>query len=368
MERVTTLKANYFASLGNYDVIIILTDGRGKKPFFDLHPSITVIDLGINFDFLNSLSFLKKAWGYFKKQKAYEKELSAVLNKIKPNITISLLRREINFLYRIKDGSTKIGEFHFTRFFYRNMSDSRLPQSFKKIISTLWMNQLISALRKIDRFVVLTNEDKENWKELTNVVVIENPFTFTPTSVSNCTSKQFIAVGALVPQKRFDVLITCWFEVAQKHPDWILNIYGDGMLREELQQQIDTLSLNKNIRLNPSTDAIAGKYVESSCFVLTSEYEGFPMVLTEAMISGLPVVSFTCPCGPRDIINDGVDGFLVENGNVKELAEKICTIIENEPMRIEMGKAAQANIQRFSIENIGKKWEQLFDELLEKKK
>ncbi|MFT4094897.1 MAG: glycosyltransferase [Niabella sp.] len=100
------------------------------------------------------------------------------------------------------------------------------------------------------------------------------------------------------------------------------------------------LSLQDNIRLNPSTDAIASKYVESACFVLTSEYEGFTMVLTEAMIAGLPVTSFTCPCGPRHIINDGVDGLLVENGNVKELAEKICTIIEKEPMRIEMGKAA----------------------------
>lgn len=367
MERVTTLKANYFASSGKYDVTIIITDGRDKKPFFELHPSISVIDLGINYDYLNDLPIHKKVLGYYSKQKKYKKELTAILNKIKPDITVSLLRREINFLYKINDGSIKIGEFHFSRFFYRNMSESSLPQSIKKVISNLWMGQLIHALKRIDKFVVLTKEDAANWKELDNVAVIENPFSFTPHGVSNCESQKLIAVGALVPQKRFDFLIDCWSEVVKKHPDWTLRIYGDGMLREELQNQINKLSLNNSCFLEHSTSNIIDKYIESSCFVLSSEYEGFPMVLTEAMICGLPVVSLACPCGPKDIINDGIDGFLVENNNQKELAEKISYIIENEPMRIKMGKAAQVNIQRFSINNIGKKWEDLFDETIAKR-
>lgn len=367
MERVITIKANYFASLGSYDVTLILTDGRDKKPYFDLHSSIKVINLDINYDDLYHSSFLKRLTGYYEKQKEYKRKLSETLTTIKPDITISVLRREINFINKIKDGSIKIGEFHFSRYHYRNMNESRMPKSIQKIVSNVWMNQLINALKKLNRFVVLTHEDKNNWKELNNISVIGNPFSFNPPSFSNCKSKQIIAVGALFSQKKFDVLINCWSAITKKHPDWTLKIYGEGMLRNELQQLIDTLQISDTCHLEASTNDIASKYIASSCFVLTSEYEGFPMVITEAMICGLPVVSFACPCGPRDIINDGIDGFIVENGNREQFINRVCEMIENEEMRIQMGKQAQKNIQRYSIENIGKQWEDLFDELLSKK-
>ncbi|WP_460687291.1 glycosyltransferase family 4 protein [Niabella aquatica] len=364
MERVISIKANYLASLSNYEVIIIVTDGRGKPPFFELHPDISVINLDINYDDLYHSSLLERATGYFQKRKQYKSRLSKALHRIKPDITISLLRRDIDFISTIKDGSIKLGEFHFCRPNYRNFTESSIPKFLQKTISAWWMKQLVSSLKKLHKFIVLTGEDKDNWHELDNVAVIGNPLSFMPETASTCTSKEFIAVGALFAEKRFDSLINCWAKVVKRHPEWILRIYGEGMLRGDLQTLINEQGITNNCILEGPTNDILSKYAASSCSVLTSKNEGFPMVIIEAMSCGLPVVSYTCPCGPKDIINDGIDGFLVENGNEAQLVEKICAIIENEEMRKKMGENAKHNVQRFSMENIGHQWEALFDEVL----
>src|SRR5690606_1925749 len=115
-----------------------------------------------------------------------------------------------------------------------------------------------------------------------------------------------------------------------------------------------------------STANIAEKYCESSIFTLSSRYEGFGLVLVEAMACGLPVVSFDCPCGPREIVRDGEVGFLVENGNIEQLADKICYLIEHEDIRKMMGNKAQDHAQNFDIANISKQWKELFNALLSK--
>ena len=193
--------------------------------------------------------------------------------------------------------------------------------------------------------------------------VIYNPLPFFPEQVSDGNRKQVIAAGRYVPQKGFDRLIPAWQLVARKHPDWVLRIYGDGM-RAELQQLIDSLGITSSCILEPTVPNIVEKYCESSVFVLSSRFEGFGMVIIEAMACGVPPVSFTCPCGPRDIIDDGKDGLLVEDGNIEELAEKICYLIENEETRKEMGRQARVDVQRFKIENIAEQWKQLFESLV----
>ena len=124
------------------------------------------------------------------------------------------------------------------------------------------------------------------------------------------------------------------------------------------------MNLQTTCILEPSVANITDKYMESSIFVLSSRYEGFGMVIIEAMACGVPPVAFTCPCGPKDIIHDYQDGFLVENGNIEQLAEKICYLIEHEEERRQMGKLAKENVQRFKIEYIGRQWENLFQELI----
>ena len=191
--------------------------------------------------------------------------------------------------------------------------------------------------------------------------VIYNPLPFYPEQTSDCTAKEVIAVGRYAYQKGFDLLIETWRIVAQKHPDWNLRIYGGGDRSDFLalkdKYHLDTLYLEEQ------TPDIIRNYCRSSIFVLSSRYEGFGMVITEAMSCGVPPVSFTCPCGPRDIIDDGKNGLLVENGNIEMLAEKICYLIENDEIRRKMGQQARIDVERFKIEQIAEQWKQLFESL-----
>lgn len=342
-----------------YEIHIILTDGMEKEPYYPLFHTITIHQLDINYDHLYGLPLHKRAIGYIYKQYQLKKRLNQCLNQIKPDFTVSLLRRDINVINKMTDGSIKLGEIHFNKSNYREFSDNKFPSFLQKLIKHYWMNQLIRQLQQLKRFIVLTHEDAKEWLELDNVTVIHNPISFFPNTVSDCNNKQVIAVGRYMPQKGFDRLIPAWNIVSKKHPEWILRIYGDGM-RKELENQIISLHVEKSCILEHSVSNIADKYLESSIFVLSSRYEGFGMVITEAMACGVPPISFACPCGPRDIINDGEDGLLVENGNIEQLAEKICYLIENEDIRKEMGRKARINVERFKMENIAKQWDELF--------
>ena len=161
MERALTLKANYFAEHFGYDIHIILTDGKGKEPYYPLHPSITLHQLSINYDEMYGRSLLKRISGYSKKQRLYKKRLNECLCEIRPDITVSLLRREINFICDMKDGSVKLGEIHFNKSNYREFTDNRLPGFVQRMVKQYWMRQLIRQLRKVRYFVVLSNEDSQ---------------------------------------------------------------------------------------------------------------------------------------------------------------------------------------------------------------
>lgn len=363
MERVVILKANYFTEHFGYKVHIILTDGKGKEPSYPLNPAVQIHQLDINFESLYGQPVYKRALKYLWKQRQYKKKLNECLCRIKPDITISTLRREINFINKMKDGSVKIGEIHFNKSNYRDFSDNKLPCFIQKTVKFFWMKQLVRQLHKLKRFIVLTYEDKECWHELDNVEVIYNPLSFTTDRFSDCNSKQVIAVGRYTYQKGFDRLVPAWEIVNRRHPEWVLKIYGGGN-REELQAQVDRLGISESCILEPSTSDIIGKYCESSIFVLSSRYEGFGMVITEAMSCGVPPVSFDCPCGPKDIISDGEDGLIVKNGNIDDLADKICYLIENDYIRKEMGKKAIVNVQRFDMDNIALQWKKLINECL----
>ena len=359
VERVLTLKANYFAEHFGYDITIILTDGNGKPLFYPLSDKVKVINLDINFEELWTCSFVKKIFVYLKKQRLYKKRVAEELMRIRPDITISLLRREINFINDIKDGSQKIGELHVNRANYRNF-EADDANFIKNLFAKFWMRSLVSKLKKLDRFVVLTHEDRQAWPELTNISVISDPLSFVPTQISTLTEKRVIAVGRYVYQKGFDLLLQAWAKVEKECPDWQLAIFGDGD-RSPYQQQMVELGIdNSRCHLNGPTSNIQQEYANSSLFVFSSRFEGFGMVLVEAMSCGLPVVSFACPCGPKDIVRDGDDGLLVESGNIDKLAEAMMKMIREDNLRTSMAQAAQTNVERFRIERIAQQWKQLF--------
>lgn len=362
VERVLTLKANYFADHYGYDITIILTEGKDKPFFYPLSSKVKVVNLNIGFEELWNSSFVKKIFVYLKKQRLYKKLLKQELMRIRPDITISLLRREINFLTSINDGSKKIGELHVNRANYRNFERGE-TNVFKNLFAKIWMRNLVSNVKKIDRFVVLTEEDSRNWTELDNIVVIPDPLIISSSSYSPLTEKRVIAVGRYVYQKGYDLLIQSWSIVEKKCPDWSLVIIGQGD-RFEYEALIDKLHIDRSrCYLMGPTDNIQDEYMKSSLLVMSSRFEGFGMVLIEAMSCGLPVVSFDCPCGPKDIICDGVDGLLIPTGNVQKLAEGLSLLMKDELLRTKMGISAREHVERFSIDNIGPKWKQLFDEV-----
>lgn len=359
LERIITFKANYFAEQGN-DVTIITSELEGRKPYFPLSPQVKHIDLGVPFDYPYNQARLLKLFRYPFRYHRFRKRLTNVLQELNPDITISTLRRELNFLNKLNDGSIKIGEFHVTRYAY-GAEALRSRNPIVRWLKAQWNKKFVHDLSQLKQVVLLTHEEAGFWPELSNLSVIPNPIITPLNKVSNRKEKHVIAVGRYVPQKGFDKLIDSWALVSQRHPDWRLRIYGDGFLRTKLQEQIERLGLAEKCRLEHTVKEISDKYSESSIFVLSSRYEGFGMVITEAMGCGVPPISFACPCGPRDIINDGVNGLLVEDGNIEDMAKKICYLIENEDRRQEMGKQAYLDAQRYKMENIALQWKKLFE-------
>lgn len=364
VERVLTLKANFFAEQLGYDITIILTEGLNRPLFYPLSEKVKVINLHLNFEELWNCSFIGKIYLYLKKQRIYKKKLTNELMRLKPDITISLLRREINFISGIQDGSKKVGELHVNRANYRNFEPN--DSSFiKSVFAKLWMKNLIGHLKKLDKFVVLTEEDKKQWIELNNIISIPDPLTFSQKQVSSLDNKRVIAVGRYVYQKGFDLLLMVWSMIEKKYLDWELAIYGLGnrepyeRLKRELNIDASRCHLN-----GPSTN-IQHEYINSSIFAFTSRFEGFGMVLVEAMSCGLPVISFNCPCGPRDIIADNEDGFLVQNGNVNAYVHKLSLLMDDASLRQRMSAAGRKNVERFKMEHIGDSWKKLFDGLYE---
>lgn len=359
VERVLTLKANYFAEYYGYDITILLTEGINKPLFYPLSDKITIVNLNIGFEELWTCSFLKKIFVYLQKQRIYKKRLTTELMRLRPDITISLLRREINFLTSIKDGSKKIGELHVNRSNYRNFEVGE-ANVIKNLFAKFWMQNLVFHLKRLDRFVVLTEEDKASWTEMNNINVIPDPLAFNIGEVSPLTNKRVIAVGRYVYQKGFDLLLKAWSKIENQHTDWELVVYGMGD-RDSYEQIIDKLHIDRSrCHLYGSTPDIKKEYLNSSLFVFSSRFEGFGMVLIEAMACGLPVVSFDCPCGPKDIVRHEEDGLLVPSGDTDSLAKAMHKLMSDDILRKNIASVALTNVRRFQLDSIGKRWKDLF--------
>lgn len=177
-------------------------------------------------------------------------------------------------------------------------------------------------------------------------------------------SKKVIAVGRYSYEKGFDRLIKVWDIVNKEIKGWTLHIIGDGGCREALQNQINELGLNQCVFLDGLRNDMKEEYLDASLFVLSSRYEGFGMVLLEAMSCGVPVVSFDCPCGPKDLITDGENGYLVEDGDIEKLADRIVYLIRHPEKRKEMGAMAYKRSADYSEDKIMKQWMELFNEVL----
>lgn len=372
VERVVSFKASYFAEQLGYDVTVIVTEGKGRDCYFPLSDKVKVINYELGFEELWRASFLKKVFLYLTKQRRYKRLLKAELLRIRPDFTISMLRREINFLTSIHDGSKKIGELHVNRANYRNFeaNDSNV---FKRLFAQFWMKSLVSKLKRLDQLVVLTDKSKSSWPELSNVSVIPDPIPMNQgdrshDSVQNQGPvpliRRVVTIGRYAYQKGYDLLLQAWAEVEKHYPDWSLDIYGMGDQTSYRQLMSDLGIDARRCRLNGPVEDVVKTYTDSSVFVLSSRFEGFGLVLVEAMACGLPVVSFDCPAGPDEIITDGVDGLLVPSGDVHALAGKLMTLMADEALRERLGQQARQSARRYEMAAIATQWKDLFDQLM----
>ena len=365
MERVTTSKANYLANLPDYDVSIVTTEQMGRPVFYPLSEKVHLyhLDIGIHENF-GKESYLQKCVSRFQKTNEYKRELSKLLNEVRPDITVSTLGLDIGFLNSFTDGSAKIGELHFPGNFRQLMARKLSGNPVPNFVAQVRTWEMKQRCKKLRRLIVLTDEEKSFWKNQDNIRVIPNPLPFSPETISSSTNKKVIAVGRLAYEKGFDLLIEAWKAVYAKHPDWELVIYGNGDQKESLIQLIQKYRLETVIKIHEPVPEIQTEYPEYSFLVFPSRYlDSFGMVMLEGMACGLPAVAFNSPCGPKDLITDGVNGFLVETGDMVHLAAKINQLIESDSLRKQMSSAARETSFNYQIDKVMGQWLSLFNEL-----
>jgi glycosyltransferase involved in cell wall biosynthesis len=356
MERVLANKVNYLVGKG-HELVIITTDQKGREPNFPLHPAVRQIDLGINYTDDLHLGMLQRIWLFKKRQHRHHRQLNALLPQLNAAIVISMFDHDAALLPKINDGSKKILEIHFSRFKRLQYNRSGLWT----VLNRWRMYQDLAIAKKYDRFVVLTREDLDYWKGLKNIVVIPNAHTFLPAVQASLSCKHALAVGRLDYQKGFDQLIEAWKTISEQYPEWTLNIYGEGPLKEELTNQIIQLGLSGRVILHSPVKNIMDIYLGSAMLLMTSRYEGLPMALLEAQACGIPMVSFACKCGPRDIIRQDKNGFLIAEGDLVDFAEKVCLLINDQQLRNAMGNTARKMSESFNEEYVMRQWLVLFE-------
>ncbi|MDG2431243.1 glycosyltransferase family 4 protein [Flavobacterium sp.] len=349
LERVLSIKASGLADKFGYEVTIMTLNSFGEPLFYAFNKKVQFYDVAVGGQ---SIQYIKE----------YIIGVRDVIKKVEPDIICVCDDGLKGFFMPIIVGTKKpiIYERHVSKEIEMHHDGS----FFRKCRTRAkWLVMELLA-KKFTFFIVLTEGNKKEWTSLKNIRVIANPLSFYPEQSSTLDHKKVIAVGKQSYQKGYDLLLQAWQLVIKKHPSWNLDIYGKKEEDIGLEKFVVQLDLKSSVSFHDPEKDIEKKYLESALYVMSSRYEGFGMVLIEAMACGLPCVSFNCNYGPSDIIANGIDGFLVEQKNYKQLAEKIILLIDNETLRKEMGARAKQNVIRYLPETILNEWDNLFKEII----
>ena len=342
-ERVGSVIANRLAKNEEYNICFLSLWEKHQKSFYDIEKNI-------------------------KRYKLFENEVSGkkILSYIK-GIRRFVKSRKIDLLIDI-DGildlysipalwGTKAKLISWEQFnFYQN------PDGNYRKITRKW------AAKRADAIVVLTDEDKGYYEQELKIrgklQRIYNPIEQGEQNKDyKYESKTMISAGRLTHQKDFDLLLDIAQKVFENHSDWQWIICGEGEDRKSLESKIQQYHLDKNVILKGNVKNIDEYYKQSAMFILTSRFEGFGLVLTEAKKMGLPCISFRCPAGPSEIIEDGVNGYLVDCFDIQAMADRINMLIEDDEKRVSFSNNALVGTDKFNIDNIANQWKKLIEEL-----
>lgn len=368
-ERILINKMNYLTEFFGFDVTII-TYEQGTHPFaFPLSSKVKHIDLNVRFLTLYQYPRLKRYCKSIQFESLLKGKICKIIRELAPDIIIctSYSNTEINIISKLKIDAVKIIESHISKKHTGNQYKFR-NNILLSILARIENYFMKKSYKRFDAIVTLTQDDAKAWKNVTKIYSIPNIIEYIPAESSSCYNKTAISVGRLSEQKGFDILINAWNEVHKKHSDWKLSIYGNGNDKNVLINYIKQYQLDNIIEIKEPTSDIYKQYLDNSIYIMSSRYEGFGLVLIEAMSCGVPCISFDCPYGPREIIKDNVDGILVKKIDSHALADKICYLIENDKIRISMGKKSKEDVVRYLPKNIMPLWEKLFSDLIEQKK
>ena len=363
MERVLLNKLRGWVERG-YDTMVVTTDQHGRPPFYEFPPEVRMVDLGINYKDDNNKNPIAKTLGYLRRRRKHRKALTELLMRERPDIVVSLYPSESSFIPDILDGSLKMLELHFNKQF-------RLQYNRKGLLGLadrIRTKQDEKLVRKFDNFIVLTRQDAEMWGNLPNLSVMPNAVVTMPHKEHQPGNHRVIAVGRLDYQKGFDRLLDAWALIpVELRKFWRLDIFGQGEWEEKLKQQIVRLGISESATVNQPTDKIFDEYAASDFLVMTSHYEGFPMVMIEAMACGVPTVCFDFLCGPRDIIANGINGIIVPEGDLQALATAMQQLMEHPEQLARLSEQAKRISEEFSQEVIMKRWDLFMNDQIRKK-
>ena len=343
IERVVSNRLSELSK--EHDVYVLTTENEQLPFYFGKDDKIKYVDINIKFKRKNNGGFILNFYNIFLSIVFFIK-LQIQILKINPDATINVIG--VHSLYFVPflwgKGKTVL-EHHASIYQYP-------PNGIRKGI-----------MKKFMYHVFLTREEAGLADFLKNKIVIPNPIKIDHRGLIPfpLRKNKILAAGRIVEIKGFDRLILAWSLIQDKHPNWVLEIYGDGEknVLDDLEALIRQLKLSDTVSIKPSTSCIIELMRESKIYAMTSYYESFGMVLLEAMSAGMLVVSFDCPTGPRNIIDDQV-GFLVENNNIKLFSEKISEIIFNEDNLLERSENAYKKSLEYSVNNINEKWNNFF--------
>lgn len=262
MERTVANKANYFSERG-HDVTIITTDQCKQEYFYYISPMVTKVDLDIDFSKEDDRDIITRTLVFYKKNKLFKKRLKEYLCLHKQDVVVSLMFKSVDFLYKIKDGSIKIIEHHFSRDIYIQQSEALQWGLLKKIIYKVREYFIIHNLARYACFVVLTHEDAVEWRKcLKNVIVMPNSIEYHKELLAPLQNKIVVSIGRLDYQKGYDLFLPIWKAVVSEHPEWKLSIYGNGVMRDALFDKIEELDLISSVSIYDSVTDVNSVLME----------------------------------------------------------------------------------------------------------